>query len=184
MTFEPLKSDEVNDSTRHDRFFRLFLNAQNRIYGFLCVMVHNRNDAEDLLQETASSMWEHFDKYQDGTDFAAWGIAIARNKAFNFIKKNARSRPQMGGDVYRKIAELEVQEKDDLSERTDALKKCLEKLKEVDRKVLLLRYEQDISMKKIAQTIGRSTTGIYHTIARIHSILQECICRTLDVRRI
>lgn len=142
-------------------------------------MIHNRSDVEDLLQETISSMWEHFDKYQDGTNFTAWGIAIARNKALNFIKKNARSRPQLSDDVYSKIVEIETEGKDDLSERTDALRKCCEKLKDVDRKILSLRYRKDVSMKKIAQVLGRSTTGIYHTMARIHSLLQECVDRTL-----
>lgn len=131
------------------------------------------------MQETISSMWEHFDKYQDGTNFTAWGIAIARNKALNFIKKNARSRPQLSDDVYSKIVEIETEGKDDLSERTDALRKCCEKLKDVDRKILSLRYRKDVSMKKIAQVLGRSTTGIYHTMARIHSLLQECVDRTL-----
>lgn len=170
---------KTEDSGRHDRFFRLFLGSQDRIYGFLFVMIHNRSDVEDLLQETISSMWEHFDKYQDGTNFTAWGIAIARNKALNFIKKNARSRPQLSDDVYSKIVEIETEGKDDLSERTDALRKCCEKLKDVDRKILSLRYRKDVSMKKIAQVLGRSTTGIYHTMARIHSLLQECVDRTL-----
>ena len=175
--------DKIEDSSRHDRFFGLFLNAQNRIYGFLYVMIHNRDDVEDLLQETVSSMWEHFDKYEDGTDFSAWGITIARNKAINFIKKNARSRPQFSDDVYSKIMEVEVEAKSDLPERTDALKECCEKLKDKDRKILSLRYGQDVSMKKIAQLLGRSKTGIYHTMARIHAVLEECVRRTLCAKQ-
>jgi RNA polymerase sigma-70 factor (ECF subfamily) len=171
--------DKTEESSRHDRFFRLFLSSQDRIYGFLFVMIHNRNDVDDLLQETISSMWEHFDKYQAGTNFTAWGITIARNKALNFIKKNVRSRPQLSDDVYSEIVEIETEGKDDLSERTDALRKCCEKLKDIDRKILSLRYRKDVSMKKIAQVLGRSTTGIYHTMARIHSLLQECVDRTL-----
>jgi RNA polymerase sigma-70 factor (ECF subfamily) len=177
MTIDEFNNTE--ESSRHNRFFELFLSSQDRIYGFLYVLLHNRNDAEDILQETISSMWEHFDKYQDGTDFSAWGIAIARNKAINFIKKNARSRPQLSDDVYTKIMEIEAKEKKDISEHIDALKKCCDKLKRIDRKILSLRYKKDVSMKKIAQVLGRSTTGIYHTMARIHSILQECVNRTL-----
>ncbi len=177
------KLDNNQDPGRHNRFFELFLNAQNRIYGFLYVMLHNRDDVEDILQETASSMWEHFDKYQDKTDFAAWGIAIARNKAINFIKKNARSRPQLSDDVYSQIMAIEVNAKDDLSERTDALMRCTQKLKDLDRKVLLLRYNQDVSMKKIAQILGRSSTGIYHTMSRIHTLLQECVFKALKANQ-
>ena len=70
--------DNFNGPGGHKRFFEFFLNAQPRIYGFLYAMIHNRADVEDLLQETVTSMWENFDKYQDGTDFSAWGIVIAK----------------------------------------------------------------------------------------------------------
>lgn len=175
--------DNTNGPGGHKRFFGLFLNAQPRIYGYLYVMIHNRADVEDLLQETVTSMWENFGKYQEGTDFSAWGIAIARNKAINFIKKNSRSRPQLSEDVYNMIAEHESQGKPDYTEHAEALEQCSKKLNESDRKILSLRYEQEISMKKIAQTLGRSSTGIYHTMARIHTLLHECICRTLALKQ-
>jgi hypothetical protein len=34
-------------------------------------------------------------------------------------------------------------------------------------------------MKKIAEFYGRSKTGIYHTMARIHSMLHGCIKVTM-----
>ena len=175
--------DNINGPGGHKRFFELFLNAQPRIYGFLYVMIHNRADVEDILQETVTSMWENFDKYHEGADFSAWGIVIARNKAINFVKKNSRSRPHLSEDVYNMIAEQESQEKTDYTEHAAALDQCSKKLNESDRKIIFLRYQDEISMKKIAQTLGRSTTGIYHTMARIHTLLQECIRRTLDLKQ-
>ncbi|MCF7954384.1 MAG: sigma-70 family RNA polymerase sigma factor [Phycisphaerae bacterium] len=177
------KFDNINGPNGHKRFFELFLNAQPRIYGFLYVMIHNRADVEDILQETVTGMWENFDKYQEGTDFSAWGIAIARNKAINFIKKNSRSRPQLSEDVYKMIAEHEAQGKTDYTEHAEALEQCSRELSERDQKILSLRYKEEISMKKIAQMLGRSSTGIYHTMARIHTVLQECIRRTLDLKQ-
>lgn len=177
------KIDNIGGSGGHKRFFELFLNAQPRIYGFLYVMIHNRADVEDLLQETVTSMWENFDKYQEGTDFSTWGIAIARNKAINFIKKNSRSRSHLSEDVYNMIAEHEDQGKTDYTEHAEALEQCSKKLNELDRKIISLRYKDEISMKKIAQMLGRSSTGIYHTMARIHTLLQECIRRTLDLKQ-
>lgn len=175
--------DNNNGPGGHKRFFEHFLNAQPRIYGFLFVMIHNRADVEDVLQETVTSMWENFDKYQDGTDFSAWAITIARNKAINFIKKNSRARSQFSEDVYNMIVEHEVQDRTGYKEHAEALEKCRRKLNELDRKILSLRYKEEISMNKIAQTLGRSTTGIYHTMARIHTLLQECIRRTLDIKQ-
>lgn len=178
------KFENINGSGGHKRFFELFLSAQPRIYGFLYAMIHNRADVEDILQETVTSMWENFDKYQEGTGFSAWGIAIARNEAFNFIKKNSRSRPQLSEDVYNIISELEAQDRTDYTEHAEALEQCCEKLTDKDRKIILLHYKEEISMKKIARMLGRSSTGIYHTMARIHTVLQECISRTLNLTQV
>ena len=65
--------------------------------------------------------------------------------------------------------------------RVDALQKCLLKLKEYDRYLISLRYEQENPVKKIAEITGRSADGLYHTMARIHKTLLQCIHRTLNV---
>lgn len=170
--------DRQRPVSRHELFFKLYGNCQNRLYVFLYMMVHNENDAEDLLQETVTSLWERFDKFRPDSNFTAWAMTIARRKAINFLKKNARSRPHLSDGFYQQIADLEIEE-DDLSERSEALKHCLKRLREIDRRLLLMRYERNISMVKIAEIFGRSTNGIYHTMSRIHSVLRQCIHRLL-----
>ena len=61
------------------------MSSQSRIYAYILMLVHNHNDAEDLLQETASILWEKFDEYIPEKSFAAWAVGIARNKIYNFI---------------------------------------------------------------------------------------------------
>lgn len=179
-----MNDHDSQNTERHRLFFQLYGSCQNRLHGFLFMMVHSESDAEDLLQETAATMWEQFDKFEQGTNFAAWGMTIARYKTINFMKKNARTRPHLSEHLYERIAELESREKEDMTDREDALKRCITKLKELDRKFLTLRYEQNTGMKKIAEMFGRSTTGIYHTMARIHSALYECIQKALKAGEI
>lgn len=74
------------------RFFRLYNRAQKRLYSYLLMLVHNHSDAEDLLQETASVLWEQFHQFDKEGSFAAWAIGIARNKAFDFLRSKRGSR--------------------------------------------------------------------------------------------
>ncbi len=60
---------------RGERFMRLLLANQQRIYGLILALVPNWNDADDIMQETSAVMWAKFDDYEAGTDFAAWGYA-------------------------------------------------------------------------------------------------------------
>lgn len=165
----------------HQLFFQLYGRCQNRLFGFLYIMDHNEKDAEDLLQDTASALWENFDRYEPETNFAAWAMTIAKHKAINFLKQNFRSRSHLSEDIYDRLVAIEMQ-RDDIAERSEALKHCLQQLKEMDRKLLLMRYERDLSMAKIAEIFGRSSNGIYHTMARIHSVLSQCVQRVLARR--
>lgn len=164
-----------NKTTRNKRFFELYGQCQNRLFSFLFMMVHNEADAEDLLQDTAATMLEKFETYELGTNFTAWGMTIAKNKAINFLRKNLKTRPQFRDDFYERIAQLETREKDTFSDRALAMETCLKRLEDPDKKMLQMRYEQEYSMKKIAEVFGRSKTGIYHTMARIHNLLHNCI---------
>jgi RNA polymerase sigma-70 factor (ECF subfamily) len=161
--------------TKSQLFFQLFIGCQNRIYTFLLMMVHNDSDAEDLLQETASAMWEHFDEFEQDRSFTAWGIGIARNKALNFLRKNVATRAHFKEETYTRIIEIATQNPDNQAEHLKALKTCLEKLQPLDRKMITLRYERNVAIKKIGEIFGRSPAGIYKTMARIHAVLERCV---------
>jgi DNA-directed RNA polymerase specialized sigma24 family protein len=60
-----------------------------------------------------------------------------------------------------------------------ALNKCLGRLVEQDYKLLSLRYRKNLSVKQIAQMIGRSRTGLYQSYSRIFELLRVCIQKKL-----
>lgn len=168
-----------SETSRNERFFRLFMSSQSRIYAYILMLVHNHNDAEDLLQETASVLWERFDEYVPEKSFAAWAVGIARNKVFNFIRDNSRTRVQFQESIINKIAEYGKHSVDEEPERVEAIKRCVEKLKADDRRLILVRYEHNITIKKLAELIGRSPAGLYKTMGRIHHMLLQCVRRVL-----
>ena len=67
------------------------------------IMVHNQSAAEDLLQETVTIMWEKFDQFEEGTNFAAWAIAIARNKSLEYLKENHKTKKLFTDATYEKL---------------------------------------------------------------------------------
>jgi RNA polymerase sigma-70 factor (ECF subfamily) len=174
-----MSEESQDNSSKNKEFFELYGQCQIRILSFLFVMVHNETDAEDLLQDTATVMLEKFETFQKGTNFTAWGIMIAKNKALNFLRKNSKSRPYLNDELYTRITELEMQDKEDMTDRSIALDKCFRELEKPDQEILKMRYYQEHSMKKIAELLGRSKTGIYHTLARIHDLLYRCIKNTM-----
>src|ERR1700674_3386876 len=50
-----------------------------RLYNFACWLTHDRQEAEDLVQETYVKALKGFSSFQPGTNFRAWIYRILRN---------------------------------------------------------------------------------------------------------
>ena len=167
------------ESSRESQFLSLFMAHERRIYNFILALAGNYSDADDLLQEVAMVMLDKFDEFEQGSNFLAWAIQIARYKIISFRRKqNRRSILFSEKAINNIIAQYQkILERDE--ERIMALQSCLLKLSEEDRKLISMRYESDTTTKQVALEMGRSLKGIYQSMARIHRLLQNCIRRTL-----
>lgn len=168
-------------SDKHQLFFQLYTRNQSHIYSYILMLVSRINEADDILQEVASSMWEHFDDYKLGTDFAAWGARIARNKVIDYIRKNKSNRVQYSEETVRLISDYQAKHKDRKDHRISALEGCVSKLSTNDKRLIQLKYNQKITTKALSERIGRSVNGLYKALSRIHYILYRCIQKTLVV---
>lgn len=171
-------SGESDRSSKSD-FMSLFLANQRRIFAFILMFIPNRSNAEDLMQETASWMWENFDNYTPGTSFGAWGVQVARYKILNLNRSTSNKYLKFSGDLLDLIdAKAEkVLEKED--RRVNALRNCLSSLKKQDQWLIYLRYEKGLTTSKLAQVVQRPASGLYKTMARIHKMLLRCIRQKL-----
>lgn len=160
-------------------FFNYFVEAEKSVFAYILVMVHSRGAAKDLFQETASLMWEQFDDFKRDKSFTVWGMAIARYTILEYFKKESCRKHRLKEDVCPKIKEAPVDLKEDKTGLIGAMRFCLKKLNHSDQKLISLRYEGNLEVVEIAELFNRSRDGLCKTLSRIHSVLQECVNRTL-----
>ena len=144
------------------------------------MVLHNRAAAEDVFQDTAATMWEKFDQFKEGDNFAAWSIAIARNKAFEYLRKNKRSRMLFVDEYYLDIDRAASGASADFMARLTALDNCIGKLDPAQQQVLVLRYKKNLPVKEISQMLGGSSRLVYKRLVGIFDLLRVCIQRTLS----
>jgi RNA polymerase sigma-70 factor (ECF subfamily) len=60
-------------------FEQLAMPHFERLYNFACWLTHDRQEAEDLVQETYAKAHKGFSSFQAGTNFRAWIYKILRN---------------------------------------------------------------------------------------------------------
>lgn len=161
------------------QFIELYSREQKKIFLYILGMVHRQSDAEDIMQQTASDMWRLFERFETGTNFASWGIEIAKYRILSYRKKQSKSRLFLSQEVYDQVVGELRSIESRFGKRTNALQGCLKKLKESDRKMLSMHYEDSLSYNKIAEQLNLSKLGIYKVMARIHTNLKRCVNQTL-----
>jgi len=157
------------------RFMQLIVANQRQVFAFILCLVPCKPDAEDIFQETLTEMWRKFDSFQAGSDFAAWGVRIARYKIMNYRKKRANNRIIFSQDVHEMLQADYDQQAGAIQSSIDALKVCVGKLSGKEKILLKLRYEQDQTLKAISCRVGVTAQAVYKAISLIHVRLAKCI---------
>lgn len=163
-----------------DLFVKLLTANYSRIYAYIITMVPHDSDADDLMQETATLMWENFDRFELGTNFVSWAVTIAKFQVLKYRKKQKnRSRLLLSDQAYDLlIAETEALQ-EEKSDRLGALRECLKKLSERDRQFIKMRYSDGATAKVVSQKVGISIDAVYRHGARLNGLLLNCIRRSL-----
>ena len=161
--------------SNHRRFLDLYSKSQPRLHSFILMLVRSNHDADEIFQETSALLWEKFDQFQEGTNFGAWAVSIAKFQVFEYFRKSKKNKHHLDSGMLQDIADLAESESANVDKRLQALKGCLYKLDRINRSLLSLRYQQNISVKEIARREAVSTGVMYRRISKIFGILRKCI---------
>ena len=141
------------------------------------------NQADDILQETMSVLWNKFDQFIPGTDFLSWALKVAHFQILSHIKIQKTQHKYFSQETIENISEIAVSSANDSDESLKALRKCMKKLSERSRKLLSLRYEDGATIQKIAQRIQQSVNTLYKEYQKVHYQLFQCIRRQMEWNR-
>jgi RNA polymerase sigma-70 factor (ECF subfamily) len=173
----------MDQDKRTLEFLKLFLRHQQEIYAYILTLVPHLHDADDLFQDGMIVMWQKFDQFQLGTNFAAWGVQIMRFQILGYRRNLARSkRVLMEDSLFEALMNYMPTIQDETAARIEALRKCLTLLDDRSKRIIKMRYERNISMEKIALYLKISRRHVYHVLGQINSVLLRCMRRTLAER--
>lgn len=164
-----------------EQFAALLATCQRKVFLYVMGLLHNPTDAEEVLQETNLVLWRKFDQYEQGTDFVHWACRVAYYEVLKFREKMARQERPLSSEFIEVLAAESRGALDQADPRREALARCLQKLTERDRRLLLDRYQPAATTRSLAEALGRSVQGTRKSLHRIRMTLLECIQRTLAV---
>lgn len=86
-----------------DNINKELLGLQSKLFSFAYSLTENREDAQDLLQETTLRVLDNENKFQVGTNFKGWVFTLMRNIFINNYRKMVRQQQFVTPDeeLYR-----------------------------------------------------------------------------------
>lgn len=180
--FNEINGSSESSSQKRDEFFHLFVSNESKILSYILTLVSNWNDAEDLLQDTSMVMWQKFEEFEMGTNFASWGMTIARFKVLAYYRKKHNRHVVFDEDLIESLSNkmMDVNE-DKCGYDLEKLRECMSKLSVNDRKLIRIKYQDGSNTRKLAAKLGRSVNTLYKTFARIHLNLITCVKRKVSL---
>jgi RNA polymerase sigma-70 factor (ECF subfamily) len=161
-----------------------FLRNAEIIKGYIYAFLPDLNEAEDIFQEVFMVAVRKSSTYRKDTNFLAWIRAIAGNKVLQHIEQRKRDRKLClsAAAVKNMISTGDGFEKNWDSHRY-ALEKCMKKITGKSRRLLQLRYVEDIPPRRISQRLNRTVNGVSSALSKVRDFLRNCINQVLSSGR-
>ena len=173
----------MDQDKRTLEFLKLFVRHQQEIYAYILTLVPHVHDADDLFQDGMVVMWQKFDQFEPGTNFAAWGVQIMRFQILDYRRNMARNKQILMEDsLFETLINHLPTIQDEAAARIEALRKCLTLLDDRAKRIIKMRYERNIPVEKIALYLKLSRRHVYHVLGQINNMLLRCMRRKLAER--
>ena len=150
-----------------DAFSVLVARYANKLYFFLLSFVKDSETAKDLLQEVFIKIYTNAHQFKAGANFKPWLFTIARNTAFDFLKKKS-STPFSFLTEGEEDQDFDLEQDEALSPEiiTDEklfflrMSQALNELAQIQSVVIELRLYHDMSFVEIADLLGKPVNTV------------------------
>ena len=173
------ESSSFEDDQRLARFEELAMPLFDSLFNFANWLVHNKSNAEDLVQETYLKALRSFASFQPGTNFRAWIFRILKNTFLSSCSTLGRRRTveiESEDEIPMPPATSPTPESQ-LIERSqeDAVRRAIEQLPVTFREVLLLCDVEDVSYREISEILSIPIGTVMSRLARARKAVRESV---------
>ncbi len=146
---------------------------------YKCVSLSkNRETAKDLAHDIMVKIFLNLSKYKGQSKFSMWVYSITYNHCMDYLRKNKKIKTEsFESHEYKEISD----DNEDLNQkiltelRLNQLEKLFELLDPEEKIILLMRYQDGMRIKKIAQTLSLNEGAVKMRLKRTRERLAKLV---------
>lgn len=170
--------------TQESRYFdKLYVKYSNKVFSKCISLLKNEALAQDATQDIFLKIFLNLSKFGGKSKFSTWIYSITYNYCIDLIRKAKKEKNIFSEDIENApdLAE-EVPDSALLEIEVKKLKVILEKIPVGDKAVLLMKYQDDMSIKEISESLDKSESAIKMKIKRAKHKVQKVYKEIYTVR--
>lgn len=150
---------------REDSFEVLIEKYLKPLFNFIYRIIGDKDSAEDIVQTVFLKAWENLRKFDRSKKFSTWVFAIAKNEAFDFLKKKKAfsfsAFENAKGENFLEFIEDENSLHGEkflrVVDNKKEVEKLLNSLSPQTKAILLLHHLHGFSLVEISEIMGSSS---------------------------
>jgi RNA polymerase sigma-70 factor (ECF subfamily) len=153
------------------------------VYFMILKMIRDADDAEDLTMEAFAKAFRNLERFKKDYTFSTWLFRIATNNTIDFIRKKKLKTMSLNNtlsDDSGNSVNIDVEDDDNnpqdqfiRSQRIDMVRIFVDKLPAKYRKLVQLRYFDELSYEEIAQELEKPLGTVKAQLHRSRELLFE-----------
>ncbi len=155
---------------------------QDKLYHMAYRMLNNRQEAEDVVQDTFLRVYKNLDRYDEALKFSTWIYRIATNLCIDRLRRrkptyslDAESSEHEGLDGYSMLPGDDRTPEAELilSDTQRIVHQAIESLPAKYKTVMMLRYIHDLSLQEVGDILDMPVTTIKTRVHRGREFLRK-----------
>lgn len=157
---------------------------QRALYFHILKMIKDKEQVEDLVQETFVKAFDNLNTYSTNYAFSTWLYRIATNHTIDYLRKKKLKTLSIDEPMKTNDGEMEMQLEDESAgtdrdiirkQRQKIVQKAIENLPEKYRKVIEMRHMEEKSYKEIASVLDLPLGTVKAHIFRARELLYKSL---------
>lgn len=150
------------------------LPLKDKLFRLALRITLNREEAEDIVQDTLIKVWNSRNKWQQLDSIEAYSLTIARNLSLDRIKKMENQNGSLEDEkTERPDTTSNPSERMIQKDKLDIVKRMIDELPEKQRSCIQLRDIEGKAYKDIAQILGITEEQVKINIFRARQTIKQ-----------
>ncbi len=145
----------------------IYRKYSGKIFGKCISLLKNEEMANDAVQDIFMKIILNMSKFNEKSKFSTWIYSITYNYCIDVIRSKKKLQMFVGdGDIEKYDKPEDIDDAFLLEKSVSRLKIILNKIPVADKAILLMKYQDELSIKEISQMIDKSESAVKMKLKR------------------